>query len=300
MPGARPLVSVILPTYNRGYVLKRAVDSVLAQTYSNLELIVIDDGSTDNTQELLASYSDPRLKVVVPGKNGGPAAARNRGLEVARGDFIAFQDSDDEWLLEKLERQLAHLEAHPDASVSVAGFLCVPFDMEVLGYRGASELRRDTFFLKLICYGNQFSTPAWVIRRSKLDQVGHFDEAMVCWEDWELSMRLDYVGGFIALDEPLHIAFDTRGSVKLNTAAFIPMLEFVMRKHPQWVTPSRRIHAQRYWMMGNWERLGGRMALARRYYMRSVTTDLTFLRPWLTMLRRAKDLFLPRRKVISA
>ena len=115
MPGARPLVSVILPTYNRGYVLKRAVDSVLAQTYSNLELIVIDDGSTDNTQELLASYSDPRLKVVVPGKNGGPAAARNRGLEVARGDFIAFQAAVDVVVVagDLHDGALAHLdEAH--------------------------------------------------------------------------------------------------------------------------------------------------------------------------------------------
>lgn len=300
MSGQRPLVSVILPTYNRGYVIKRAVDSVLAQTYTNLELIVIDDGSTDNTQELLASYRDPRLKVLVPGKNGGPAAARNRGLEAARGDYIAFQDSDDEWLHEKLERQINHLEAHPDAAVSVAGFFCVPFDMEVLGYRGASELRRDTFFLMLMRYGNQFSTPAWVIRSSKLAQVGHFDEAMVCWEDWELSMRLDCVGGFIALDEPLHIAFDTRGSVKLNTAAYIPMLEFVMRKHPEWVTTSRRVHAQRYWMMGNWERLGGRMALARQYYLRSILTDLTFTRPWLTLLRRAPSLFLPGQKAASS
>lgn len=296
MSVSRPLVSVILPTYNRGYVLKRAVDSVLAQTYSNLELIVIDDGSTDNTQELLGSYNDPRLKIVIPGKNGGAAAARNRGLEVARGEYIAFQDSDDEWLLEKLERQIAHLEANPEAAVSVAGFLCVPFDVDVLGYRGASELRRDTFFLMLIAYGNQFSTPAWVIRRSRLEQVGHFDEAMVCWEDWELSMRLDRVGGYIALDEPLHIAFDTRGSVKLNTSAYIPMLEFVMRKHPQWVTKSRRIHAQRFWMMGNWERLGGRMASARRYFMRAVITDPTFLRPWITMARRAPSLFLPSRK----
>ncbi len=296
MSVSRPLVSVILPTYNRGYVLKRAVDSVLAQTYSNLELIVIDDGSTDNTQELLASYNDPRLKVLVPGKNGGPAAARNRGLEVARGDFVAFQDSDDEWLLEKLEKQIAHLEANPDAAVSVAGFFCVPFDMGVLGYRGPSELQRNTFFLMLIAYGNQFSTPAWVIRRSKLEQVGYFDEAMVCWEDWELSMRLDRVGGYIGMDEPLHIAFDTRGSVKLNTKAYIPMLEFVMRKHPQWVTTSRRVHATRYWMMGNWERLGGRMTLARKYYFRSVMTDITYLRPWVTIARRAADLFLPSRK----
>ena len=293
MSAMRPMVSVILPTYNRAYILKRAIDSVLAQTYPNFELIVIDDGSTDNTSELLSSYHDPRLKVVTPGKNGGAGSARNRGIEAAVGEYIAFQDSDDEWLLEKLDKQVAHLEAHPTAAVGVCGSLCVPVEMNSVGYRGAQIMRRNVDFLTLFRFGNQFSTPAWLIRRSLLERVGYFDEAFVTWEDWELSMRLDEIGGFVVLDEPLYIAFDTHGSVKVNKNAYAETLEAVMKKHPQWVVRKPKVLAKHYWLMGTWERASGRPRSALRYFLKAVVTDPTYVRPWLTMTRRARELLLP-------
>lgn len=295
MSAMRPMVSVILPTYNRAYILKRAIDSVLAQTYPNFELIVIDDGSTDNTMELLSHYHDPRLVVLAPGKRGGAAAARNRGIEVAKGDYVAFQDSDDEWFLEKLDRQVTHIESYPDASVSVCGSLCVPVEVNAVGYRGADILRRVGAFMTLMRYGNQFSTPAWLIRRSKLDQVGPFDESFLTWEDWELSMRLDAIGGFVALDEPLYIAYDTRGSVKANKNAFAATLEAVMRKHPQWVSTSRRVLSRHYWLMATWERASDRPVSARRYFVKSFLTDPTHFRTWITVLRRAPELLFPTR-----
>ena len=100
-----PLVSVVIPTYNRAGVICRTIDNVLAQTYRNTEIIVVDDGSTDDTQAKLRSYGG-RIRVIAQ-SNAGPAAARNRGIEAATGDLIAFQDSDDLWLPNKLERQAA-------------------------------------------------------------------------------------------------------------------------------------------------------------------------------------------------
>lgn len=296
----RSLVSVILPTYNRAYVLKRAIDSVLAQTYENLELIVIDDGSTDGTQDLLNAYSDPRLKVMMSGKSGGgAAAARNRGLEAAQGEYIAFQDSDDEWLLEKLERQIAHLESHPKASANISGFLCLTVGFNSLRYRGATELWRNTFMMKRFCYGTQCSTPAWIVRHDKLKLAGPFDESMVCWEDWELSIRVDCLGGYVALDEPLHVSYDTRGSVKMNTSAFVETMNYMMRKHASYVVHSRRLDAAFYWLMGCWERECGRMATARKFLFQSILKDPTFLRPWLTIGRRAFELFGRSKKMKS-
>ncbi|QFU83056.1 glycosyltransferase family 2 protein [Natronorubrum aibiense] len=103
-------VSVIIPTYNRATTLPRAIDSVLAQTVDDLEVVVVDDGSTDETSSVLASYDDPRIRPVVHATNQGANVARNTGLEHASGEYVAFLDSDDEWHPAKLERQLDCLE----------------------------------------------------------------------------------------------------------------------------------------------------------------------------------------------
>jgi len=97
------MISVIMPTYNRARTLKRAIDSVLAQTYSDIELIVVDDCSTDNTKDIVDKYSDERLRYVRLKKNSGACVARNVGIEKAKGEYIAFQDSDDYWEKEKIE-----------------------------------------------------------------------------------------------------------------------------------------------------------------------------------------------------
>ena len=99
-------ISVIIPTYNRAKELKRSVESVLAQTYDNFELIIVDDGSKDNTQEVIASIPDERIRYIKLEQNRGAAGARNEGVRASKCDLIAFQDSDDIWREEKLERQM--------------------------------------------------------------------------------------------------------------------------------------------------------------------------------------------------
>jgi glycosyltransferase involved in cell wall biosynthesis len=112
----QPLVSVILPTYNRAHIVSKALQSVLAQTYPNFEVIVIDDGSTDNTKEIITNIAckDPRVKYFRNNENKGPAGARNVGISLAKGELIAFIDDDVEWFPNKLERQVNLLQTLPE------------------------------------------------------------------------------------------------------------------------------------------------------------------------------------------
>lgn len=105
--GNLPLVSVIIPTYNRVRTLPAAIDSVLNQTYKNLELIVMDDGSEDGTEQYVRNIADPRIRYRKSERNMGPSAARNNGAKLAAGEYLAFQDSDDEWMPDKLEKRCA-------------------------------------------------------------------------------------------------------------------------------------------------------------------------------------------------
>ena len=119
----KPTVSIIIPTYNREQLIARSIKSVLNQTYQDFEIIIVDDASTDNTEEVISNFNDKRIRYIRHEKNKGAAAARNTGIRAARCDYIAYQDSDDEWLPEKLARQMELLEdASPQVGVIYTGF----------------------------------------------------------------------------------------------------------------------------------------------------------------------------------
>lgn len=201
-----PLVSVIIPTYDRASIIGRTIENVLQQTYSNIEIIVVDDGSTDDTQSVLKSYGD-RIRSVAQ-ENAGPAAARNHGIKVARGEIISFQDSDDLWKPAKIERQVALLEK---AGPSVPCCLCnttmnfatvttsfeialiVPvFDEGI--WTNAAEILATRFVLF-----NQ----AVAVRREALEKVGGFDERLWSLEDYDLALKLSMEGPWTFIREPL-------------------------------------------------------------------------------------------------
>lgn len=141
----RPLVSVVVPTFNRAHLIREAVDSVLAQTYDHVELIVIDDGSTDDTLAVLGGYADPRLRLIHQ-ENRGKSGARNRGLDEARGDYIAFLDSDDLWGPTFLNTLLQVAEAEPDVDLVFCDFQ--RFDAEGSEYSPQSEFLPELAHLK--------------------------------------------------------------------------------------------------------------------------------------------------------
>ena len=196
-----PRVSVIIPTYNRAGPVVRAVDSVLAQTFSDFELIVVDDGSTDNTAEALATCQGRLTLICRP--HGGVSAARNSGLAAARGELIALLDSDDYWRPEKLAAQVRFFDEHPEAVI------CQTEETWVRrGRRVNSGLRHqkpsgEAFFRSLeLCL---ISPSAVMMRKSLLEEVGVFDESLPACEDYDLWLRVTARYPVHLIEEPLMV-----------------------------------------------------------------------------------------------
>jgi glycosyltransferase involved in cell wall biosynthesis len=203
-----PVVSVVIPTYNRANILPRALESALAQTYDHLEVLVVDDGSTDNTAELVAQYAelDNRVRYLRQPQNAGVSAARNRGLREARGDFVAFLDSDDEWFPAKLEGQV---ERFGQVGENVGLIYC---GVETIEGEGDSwtfrpEHRGDVYEHLLL--KNVIHTGSGVIiRRNVTRSAGFFDEEIPAIEDYEYWLRIARYYEFDFVEAPLIRYFD--------------------------------------------------------------------------------------------
>jgi glycosyltransferase involved in cell wall biosynthesis len=194
-----PLVSVILPTYNRYDFLGQSIGSVLGQSYRNIELIVVDDGSTDATEDLVRSLRVPVRYVCQ--ENRGVAAARNRGLAEAQGELIAFQDSDDLWHPAKLDLEVRLLHSRPAVGVVYTSHRIIDLENNVIGGRWkqlhsgriTEALFRSMFIIM----------PSTVVRRSVVDRVGQFNTALRINSDYEYWLRASLVTEFAAIEESL-------------------------------------------------------------------------------------------------
>ncbi len=195
----RPAVSVIIPTYNRAWCLAEAVDSVLAQAYQDFELIVVDDGSTDETPQLLAAYGG-RLRVLRC-ENRGVSAARNAGIAAAQAELIAFLDSDDLWLPGKLSHQVAFFHLDPEA------LICQTEELWVRNGRRVNPGRRHRKRGGLIFAPSLelclVSPSAVMVRRGLFDRVGLFDETLPACEDYDLWLRVSCRIPVHLIDTPL-------------------------------------------------------------------------------------------------
>jgi len=196
---SRPRVSVVIPTYNRAALLAEAIASVLSQGFSGTELIVVDDGSTDETGALLASFGD--RVTVIRQEHRGVSGARNRGIEAAGADLVAFLDSDDYWLAGKLAAQAAFFEAHPGALVCQTEEVWIRNGRRVnprLRHRkeGGMIFERS---LELCLV----SPSAVMVRKALFDRVGRFDEVLPACEDYDLWLRVTCRFPVHLIDRPL-------------------------------------------------------------------------------------------------
>lgn len=188
-----PRVSVILPTFNRSGYLRQAIESVLAQTYANFEIILVDDGSTDDTPAAVAAFGDPRI-VYLRQNNQGRSAARNTGLRQARGEYIAFLDDDDLYLPQKLASQTAFLDAHTEIGLVAGGAQIIAADGAFLRNLEPWE-NQPELSLPGCLYSCPLLTCAVLLRRQWLEALDHwFDPAMDHAEDTDLWIRLLIAG----------------------------------------------------------------------------------------------------------
>ena len=210
-----PRVTVVIPVYNAAGFVRRAVDSVLAQTFTDLELLVVDDGSRDATRDVLATYG-PRLRLLTQA-NAGPAAARNHGLRQARGEVVAFLDADDGWLPDKLALQVALLDARPEVGFCSTATRVVDQAGAPAGdwpcCAGEAPMP-DLLFMRSAAVSG--STSGVLARRALLLDAGGFDERLRGFEDPDLWIRLSSRTGYACIPEALTVVVRTPGSVSTH------------------------------------------------------------------------------------
>ena len=215
LPGAAALVSVVIPTWNSAATLPRAIDSVLAQTWPHCELIVVDDGGSDDTPALLAGYG-ARLRALRQA-NAGPAAARNHGLREARGDYVAFLDADDYWLPEKLECQVALLGARPEIGFCSTATRVVDARGEPVRawpcHKATAPLLETLFMHSAAVSG---STSGVLARRELLLAADGFDARLRGFEDPDLWIRLAARADYVCIPEALTVVTRMPNSVSGN------------------------------------------------------------------------------------
>jgi glycosyltransferase involved in cell wall biosynthesis len=194
-----PIVSVVIPTFNRWPLVGEAVESVLAQSYAHFELIVVDDGSTDETREELAKFGS-RLRWFTKAR-GGVAAARNFGVNRAVGSYIAFLDSDDLWRPKKLEVQTAFMKRHPEIQICQSEEIWIRNGIRVNPKAKHQKFSGDIFFRSLdLCL---VSPSAVMMTKTLFEQVGGFDESFPVCEDYELWLRIAVEHSVALISEPL-------------------------------------------------------------------------------------------------
>lgn len=222
------LVSVVVTTYNYGRYLPFALESALAQGHRNIEVLVVDDGSTDDSREVAARYlSDPRLRYIHQ-DNAGQASAKNRGIRESRGAFVAFLDADDVWLPGKLEKQLG-LFADPAVGVTCTGRRLLLPDGSERPYQGAA-LRRgdvlgDVFLDNFLCFSST------MVRRSCLESYGSFDESIRMGIDYDLWIRMAARCRFDFVDEELVLYRVGHAQMSKNLLERIESAWRIMRKN---------------------------------------------------------------------
>ncbi len=231
MAGTR-FVSVVLPTFNRAVTLPRSIASVLGQSHRDLEVIVVDDGSSDATEGVVTAIGDGRVRYVKLGSNVGQAAARNVGIGASRGDLIAFQDSDDVWHVDKLSRQVGVLEDDP----GLAGVYC---DLDRLRLDGTHELVQapnltlgryfDDRPSLYQTYG--LGIQSCVIRKHVLASMGGFREDLRCFEDLELLLRIAHRYPMRRIPEALVDYYESEASVSKNIQDERRARRFLLKRH---------------------------------------------------------------------
>ncbi len=229
-----PVVSVVLPTYNRLPLLREAIASIVRQTFGDWELIVVDDGSTDDTRGYLEAIDDPRVRPLWMEHRGDLTSARSAGLKHARSKWVAFLDSDDVWLPIKLEVQLRRLAAQPECRWSYTGYSLIDTEGASLPERSDLLPRPVSGYIlePLLRFKLSTPVPTMLVQRSLIEEIGGFDEAIPIHSDYDFALRLAAHSEVLALPDILTLVREhpDRTTARLRLAELCADQERVFRK----------------------------------------------------------------------
>jgi glycosyltransferase involved in cell wall biosynthesis len=279
-PSPESLVSVVIPTYNRRHLIGRALQSVFDQTVQDFEVLVVDDGSTDGTPETVAALGDPRVKILRHAANRGAQAARNTGIRAAIGQYVAFLDSDDTWMRDKLERQLAcFATAKPDLGVVHAPCLVQADDASLARAVDVPPLRGVVYAELLASPGPVF--PALLVRRECFEDIGLLDESLPAYQEWDTVIRLARRYAFDWVPVPLvtyhlHAADAISRNWVRNAEGYLRVV--TVHREEILATCGPRTLSRHYAVIADHYVRGGRMDLARGWFRRSLEVDRRNLR----------------------
>lgn len=216
-----PLVSVIIPTYNRGDLIEKAVKSVLNQTYKNLEVVVVDDGSEDNTKDIMEKFRDPRVKYIRSPENRGQPHAMNIGIKRSQGDFIGLLDSDDEYLPTKIEESIKVL-GRGDKRVGLVGSNYWNVGVKSKVWKIGQPRRVDPIW-------HIPSPSTWLLRREVFEEIGYYDERIRIINDRDFLFRFSKKFILEFIDKPLVVRYESEDSLSAKTDKHVTMRKLFLK-----------------------------------------------------------------------
>jgi glycosyltransferase involved in cell wall biosynthesis len=268
-----PSVSIIVPTFNRAHLLGRAIQSLLNQTYQNFEVIVVDDCSSDNTEKLVKSFRDERIRYLRLDKHEGSWVARNTGIKLARASYIAFQDSDDEWLPRKLERQMKEFEvASPNLGVVYSSYWLINKGEKTYYPPLIGVITTDGNIHRSLLRINFVGTPTAVVKKECLDKVGGF-EKLPRLQEWDLWLRVSAQYEFKHIDEPLVNAYTQSDSISCDRAALVVARKYVLAKYFNEISKERDVLKRHYFEIGTILCFERNVKEGRRYFFKAIRAN---------------------------
>lgn len=264
-----PYVSIVIPTFNRARLLRRAIQSVLNQTYSNFEIIVVDDCSSDNTEDAVRSIRDERILYIRHEKNKGAFEARNTGIKAAKGKYIAFQDSDDVWLPEKLDKQMKVFDsASRDIGVVYTSFWLIHNSSRTM--HPPSDIRQTEGNIhEALLEANFVGTPTAVVRKECFEEAGLF-ENLPRLQEWSLWLKISKRYCFKHINEPLVNAYQQPDSISRNTDAYVLARKRILEKYFEEISKKPKILKRHYFEIGTLQCLDGEVKEGRNCFFKAI------------------------------
>lgn len=281
MNNENELVSVVIPAFNREYIIKDCIESVLKQTHQNIEVIVVDDCSSDHTVDVVRSIEDPRVRCIQLSKNSGACYARNIGAEQANGQYIAFQDSDDMWLPTKLEEQIEYLK-QGNYDVVFCGMDRITLNQKRFYYPQAGFDENKNAFEQML-FANRISTQCMLVRSHVLKAV-QFDPTIRKYQDWDYAIRVakDFKIGYLA---KALVTSEIQANSISTVVSKYDALNVIYNKYESEIAKYPYIQAKFFYRLAeeSWSRAEKNPKEIRRLYYRSLKSQFD-LKVWIKLM----------------